>query len=122
MRVLMILVLMLVSGSAWADALKVKVKSKNYPQEHRHDKHDNRAEWVWRRPAWSLFHSNGSHHHRHKRYTINNLDHRHYSGYRVHNFDGETGEVQTSSERGEATRGNSHFCKCRSIGDQLKGY
>jgi hypothetical protein len=84
MRVLMMLVLMFVSGSAWADAMKVKVKSKNYPQEHRHDKHDNRSEWVWRRPAWSLFYSNGSHHHRHKRYTINNLDHRHYSGYRVH--------------------------------------
>jgi hypothetical protein len=79
MRVLMTLMLLLVSGSAWADALKVKVKGKTNSHEHRHDGHDNRAEWGWRRPSWSLFYSNKSPHYRHQRYTGNNRPHSNYS-------------------------------------------
>ena len=51
MRVLMMLVFLVVSGSAWADALKVKVKAKKNSHEHRHDGHYNRAEWDWQRPS-----------------------------------------------------------------------
>lgn len=79
MRVSMMLVFMVVSSSAWSDALKVKVKSKNNSHEHRHDKHDNRAEWNWRRPSWRLFYSSRSHQ-PHKRYSGNSRDHYHYSG------------------------------------------
>ena len=84
MRALMMIVFMLVSGSTCADALTVKVKAKKNSHEHRQDKHDHRAEWDWRRPSWSLFYSDKSHHHRHKRYTENNHAHSHYSGNRGH--------------------------------------
>ena len=84
MRVLMMLVFLVVSGSAWADALKVKVKAKKNSHEHRHDGHDNRAEWDWQRPSWSLFYSNKSPHYRHKRHTGNNRSQSHYSGNRGH--------------------------------------
>ncbi|MBT4381124.1 MAG: hypothetical protein HOD26_20195, partial [Gammaproteobacteria bacterium] len=84
MRVLMMLVFLVVSGSAWADALKVKVKAKKNSHEHRRDGHDNRAEWDWQRPSWSLFYSNKSPHYRHKRHTGNNRSRSHYSGNRGH--------------------------------------
>ncbi|MDG1232459.1 MAG: hypothetical protein P8P91_09330 [Pseudomonadales bacterium] len=80
----MMIVFMLVSGSTCADALTVKVKAKKNSHEHQQDKHDHRAEWDWRRPSWSLFYSDKSHHHRHKRYTENNHAHSHYSGNRGH--------------------------------------
>jgi len=79
MKFLMMLVFLVVSSSAWADALKVKVKAKKNSHEHRHDGHDNRAEWDWQRPSWSLFYSNKSPRYRHKRYTGNNRSRGHYS-------------------------------------------
>lgn len=109
MRILMMLVFMVVSGAAWADALKVKVKAKNNSHEHRHDKHDNRPEWDWRRPSWSLFYSSRSHH-RHKIYTGNNRHHSHYLGNRGHD--------EQWRNRRSADHSHSHYSGNRSHGKQ----
>jgi hypothetical protein len=84
MRFLMMLVLLVVSSSVWADALKVKVKAKENSHEYRHDGHDNRVGWDWQRPSWSLFYSNKSPHYQHKGYTGNNRPQKHYSGNKGH--------------------------------------
>lgn len=55
MRILMMLVLLVVSGSAWADALKVTVKAKKDSSDqrhfdHRHNGHDSCPEWALAAP------------------------------------------------------------------------
>jgi len=45
MRILIMLVLLVVAGPAWADALKVKVKDEKNSREYRHNGHGSRVEW-----------------------------------------------------------------------------
>ena len=107
MRILMMLVLMVVSGSAWADALKIKVKAKNKAYEHRYD---NRAGWDWRRPSWSLFYSTNGHHHGHKRYSGNKRHHSHYSVNR--------GQHKQQRNWRSADQSHSHYSGNRDHGKQ----
>ena len=79
MRMLMILVLLVISGSAWADALKVKVKANKGTHEYRHHGHDNRSEWDGQRPSWSLFYSSKNPHYGGRKYNGSRNFYRHYS-------------------------------------------
>jgi len=75
----MMLVLLVVSGSAWADTMKVKVKAKQDSREHRHDGDDNSYEWPWQRPSWSLFYSNRNPHPERRQYIENDRPASRYS-------------------------------------------
>lgn len=80
MRMLMMLLLLVVSGSVWADALKVTVKAKKDFFDHRYSGHEGRPEWAWQRPTWSLFYSDKNPRYGQKRYAGNGRSHSHYSG------------------------------------------
>jgi hypothetical protein len=100
MRIMMMLVLLVVSGSVWADVLKVKVKAKKDSREYRHNGHDNRYEWAWQRPSWSLFYSNKNPHYGHKKYTGNNGSYNRYSGnyYGKKGHDNRRGNWRSADE------------------------
>ena len=79
MRIILMLVLLAISGSAWADVMKVKAKAGRDSYEHGHNRYDKHEEWDWKRPSWSLFYSKNNRHHGYRNY--NGHDRHHNKGH-----------------------------------------